>query len=233
MNIAQFRYSTDNLSYLLYTKHSALVIDGGAVDQIVSYVESNDLLVEYVVNTHPHADHTIGIDLLLNRTGARYIDNSTLLQMGSVELKGVPLRVIHTPGHTPDSITFQLGNMLFTGDTLFNGNVGNCRYGSAEELYQTIKKFRSFQEDSIIYAGHDYLEMAVKIVKKLEPENSYIDQYLSNYNSKHVKSSLADEFAINPFFRLDNLQIISNLEKMGYKTESELDRFKSLLKVTP
>ena len=60
MKIKQFRYSSDNLAYLVYGDKSAMAIDGGAAEEILSFVETNNLTLKYVTNTHSHMDHTPG-----------------------------------------------------------------------------------------------------------------------------------------------------------------------------
>jgi len=158
LKIKQFRYSSDNLGYLLYAEKSAIAIDGGAVDQITIFAEQNDLKIEYVTNTHSHPDHTMGLKSLIDRSGALYLDHKALPAKGFIGIDGERINVYHTPGHTNDSVSFHAGNFLVTGDTLFNGTVGNCFSGDLFAFYNSIKKLISFPKDTIVYAGHDYVE---------------------------------------------------------------------------
>jgi hypothetical protein len=59
MNIKQFRYAADNLGYLVYGDKTAIAVDGGAADKIISFVQNRNLELKYVTNTHSHMDHTI------------------------------------------------------------------------------------------------------------------------------------------------------------------------------
>jgi len=115
MHIRQFRYGSDNLSYLIYGKKLALAIDGGAVDEILSFVRTAGLELYYVTNTHAHPDHTSGNRELLERSEALFCDHSGLPDKGGIVLEDEKVRVFHTPGHTDDSVTFQLDNYLITG----------------------------------------------------------------------------------------------------------------------
>ena len=72
MGIRQFRYSSDNLSYLVYGDQSAIAIDGGAVEPIRAFIKANSLQLKYVTNTHKHPDHTAGTGDLVKLTGAEY-----------------------------------------------------------------------------------------------------------------------------------------------------------------
>ncbi len=73
MGIRQFRYSSDNLGYLVYGDKSALAIDGGAVRPILDFVEGRGLQLKYVANTHKHPDHTVGTGDLVKLSGAGYL----------------------------------------------------------------------------------------------------------------------------------------------------------------
>lgn len=69
-------------------------------------------------------------------------------------------RVIHLPGHTPDHIGYIIGHNIFTGDSMFNPDVGSARCdfpgGSATELYQSMQRLLAFPKDYRLYTGHDY-----------------------------------------------------------------------------
>ena len=65
MEIKQFRYGDGNLAYLVYNGKTAAAIDGGATDNILRFVKEHSLNLEYVLNTHDHADHTPGNSSLL------------------------------------------------------------------------------------------------------------------------------------------------------------------------
>lgn len=60
MKVKQFRYSIDNLGYLVYGLKSAMAVDGGAVGEILDFVRIHNLHLKYVTNTHSHMDHTVG-----------------------------------------------------------------------------------------------------------------------------------------------------------------------------
>ncbi len=78
MNLQQFPYSSDNFSYVIYGEHSALAIDGGAVESILDFVEKNKLKLTQVTHTHLHPDHTCGTQELLARSGAALLDGAFL-----------------------------------------------------------------------------------------------------------------------------------------------------------
>lgn len=229
MQIKQFRYSADNLGYLVYGETSAIAIDsGGAADDVLSFMENKGLQMTFLANTHSHPDHTIGNKTLLNSAGAVYLDTKTLLKNKKVELNGNEIQVFHTPGHSEDSVVFYFGNVLVSGDTLFNGKIGRCFTGDMKGFYESIKMLMALPADTIIYAGHDYVEEYMDAAKSLEPGNPDIGPYLSNYDPGHVRSTLAEEFKVNPCLRFNDPKIISILESKGYPAKTEFERFKSI-----
>ncbi|MGB5156062.1 MBL fold metallo-hydrolase [Desulfobacterium sp. N47] len=229
MNIKQFRYSSDNLAYLVYNNKTAVAIDGGAVDSILSFVKQNDLKLKFVTNTHAHPDHTLGLRSLLDRSGALYLDSDNLFKTGYVELEGEKLSIIHTPGHTNDSVTFHGDNFLITGDTLFNGTIGNCFTGDNLLFLDSIKKLMSFPEKTVIYAGHDYYEYAMEFARVIEPQNDNINAFLKKYNPLIVSSTLEDEFTANPYLRFNNPILVSALKEKGFPVSTEQQRWEALM----
>ncbi|QTA89759.1 MBL fold metallo-hydrolase [Desulfonema magnum] len=229
MKVRQLRYSSDNFTYLIYDKRSALAIDAGAVEAIFSFISEHDLRLDFVANTHSHPDHTTGTRTVLDRSGARFLDNKTLRDTGTIEIEGNKITVYHTPGHTADSLCFHLDKTLITGDTLFNGTVGNCFSGDVESFFNSVKLLTSFHKETIIYAGHDYVHESMIFARHLEPDNKNIDTFLEKYDPNHVYSTLDDEFKINPYLRFNDEKIIAILKKQGLSVKTEYDRWRSLM----
>jgi hydroxyacylglutathione hydrolase len=231
MNIKQFRYPPDNLSYLLYGKNSAVAIDGNAVEAILAYMADKGLTLQFVANTHSHSDHTLGNRAILDQTQAEYLDNTRLLADGRIDIEGRTIEVYHTPGHTSDSIVFHCDNLLITGDTLFNGTVGNCFSGDLKGFYHSIKTLMMLPKETVIYAGHDYVRESMAFAKILEPENADIDAFLKRYDPDHVYSTLSEEYRINPFLRFNDENIVNLLEQRGLPTQTEYDRWVSIMSI--
>ncbi len=231
LKIKQFRYSADNLSYLIYGENDSIAIDGGAVDDILKFVSEHGLSLKYVTNTHSHHDHLIGTKELVRKSGAEFIENATKKKQKIIKLDRNEIEVIHTPGHTPDSIVFSFGNILITGDTIFNGTIGNCFPGDLKGFYNSIKYLTNYPGDTIIYAGHDYVEDAMRKSGILEPENSNISPYLEKYDPEHVFSTLNDEFKVNRYLRFNKTPMIEILKDRGLPIGSEYDRWESIMSI--
>ena len=231
MRVRQFRYAADNLGYILYTDQSAMAVDGGAAQEMCAFIESEGLKLAIITNTHDHMDHTFGNRDLIDRTGAPFIDNRTLLSGQTLELDGEKIEVYHTPGHSEDSICFRADNMVITGDTLFNGTIGNCFTGDLNGFYHSIKKLLALPDDTIVYAGHDYVRDSLAFARHLEPENEAIQAFLKKYNPEHVFSTMEEERAMNPYLRFNDPAIIALLERNGLPVATELERWNSLMRI--
>jgi hydroxyacylglutathione hydrolase len=227
--IRQFRYATNNLGYVLHGNRSAIVIDGGAVPDILEFIKSHKLSLSLITNTHAHSDHTIGNRRLVQKTGAHLLAFGDLRDGGEIDLDGTPILIYRTPGHSEDSVCFHTGNYLITGDTLFNGTVGNCFSGDLRSFYRSIKRIMALSPDALIYAGHDYVRDSIAYAEMLEPENENIKAFLARYSPHHVFSTLQEELQINPFLRMNAPEIVGLLKKKGLPCDTEWERWHSLM----
>jgi len=170
MVVEQFRTGGGrNFGYLAACERTgeALVVDASFdPGMIVRFAAERGFNIRYIFSTHGHDDHTNGneeirrmtalVPLLYgdtcSNTGIRVIDGA-LFPLGTHEA-----RIIHTPGHTRDSICIHIGNELFTGDTLFTGKVGGTvTEEDALEEYQSLHhKLMVLPGETTVWPGHDY-----------------------------------------------------------------------------
>lgn len=158
-----------NFGYIVgdENKEECAIIDPSfAPESFIELASKLKLKIVYVICTHSHSDHSEGCSAIKQKTGAQIVmhklspfradvlvDDGDMIRVGDIEL-----RVIHTPGHTQDSICILAGNKLMTGDTLFVGKIGgtdNDRSAKIEfdSLFNKLMKL----DDSIeVYPGHDY-----------------------------------------------------------------------------
>jgi hydroxyacylglutathione hydrolase len=230
-NIEQFRYGSDNFAYIIYGKTQAMAIDGGAWKEILSFLKTNNLSLEFVTNTHSHYDHTLGNEQLLRKTKSKFLNSSILADNEKIIIDGEAVVVYRTPGHTSDSICFYTNDSLITGDTLFNGTVGNCFSGDQKSFYSSIKRLMTLPNETKIYAGHDYIRDSLAFAKHLEPDNKDIERFRNSYNPDHVYSTIADERRINPYLRFNEETIVNILKGNNLPCATEWERWNSLMSI--
>jgi hydroxyacylglutathione hydrolase len=230
MQIRQFRYGADNLGYLVFSGSQGLAVDPGAVSGMLNFARTRQIVIAGVTNTHGHPDHTSGNAQMLEKTGAAFLNCRELADGQKIAVGEDFLEVIATPGHTHDAVCFAADDFLVTGDTLFNGTVGNCFSGDLDAFYRSLKKLMAFPGVTRIFAGHDYVKESLEIAAAIDPENPDIEACLEKYRPDLVVSTLADELRVNPFLRFNSRRMIQKLESRGFPCDSEKQRFISLMK---
>jgi hydroxyacylglutathione hydrolase len=148
-------------------------------------------------------------------------------------MEGGRIEILNTPGHTKDSVCFHIDNrILISGDTLFNGTIGNCFTGDLRSFFQSIKKLMALPTGTLVYAGHDYTKDAMLFAGNIEPDNEKnIESFLGRYNPDHVFSTLEDEYRVNPYFRFNNIGIINLLKERKLPLGTEWERWQSLMSI--
>lgn len=170
MFFKQIKHRGDNFSYVIAdeTSRAAAVVDPSYnVDTIIILLKDQKLNLKYVIDTHGHGDHTAGNEDLKSAYNAKIVAHASSRVMKDVAVSdediisvdSIKVKVIHTPGHTPDSICLLFNNKLLTGDTLFVGECGRTDLlgGSPEDMYYSLfEKLLSLDDATEIYPGHDY-----------------------------------------------------------------------------
>lgn len=186
MYFKQIQQHGDNFSYIMAdekTQEAAVVDPSYNADVIAHTLKAEHLKLKYIINTHGHSDHTAGNDELLHSFEAKLVahrlsrtnrnmivDDGDILQIGSIHVK-----IIHTPGHTPDGVCVLVNNKkLLTGDTLFVGECGRTDMpgGNAKDLYSSFNKLLKLDDDIEVYPGHDY---------GLKPKSTIGEERRTNY----------------------------------------------------
>jgi glyoxylase-like metal-dependent hydrolase (beta-lactamase superfamily II) len=148
--------------------HEAIIIDPSwELVELELLIKRNNLKIKYIVNTHHHFDHTLGNEAMTKSTKAPIIQHEsselkhdiTVKDGDFIEFGNSKLKVLHTPGHSKDSICLIGDNKIFSGDTLFVGNCGRIDLpgGSAKELYHSLfDVLHSLDDNLVLYSGHNY-----------------------------------------------------------------------------
>ncbi|WP_415776517.1 MBL fold metallo-hydrolase [Sneathiella sp. HT1-7] len=200
---AFFHKPTFTVSYVVSDPDSrkAIIIDSAldydnasgrtattAADEVIDFVKAQELDVEWILETHVHADHLTAAPYLQEKLGGiigiggvvkevqstfkkvfncgdEVADDGSqfqhLFQDGeTVEVGGMTIEVMATPGHTPACIIYKIGDAVFVGDTLFMPDFGTARCdfpgGDARTLYRSIQKIFSYPPETRLFMCHDY-----------------------------------------------------------------------------
>ena len=160
----------------------------GSAEAVAKYTDEKNLTILYVIDTHAHADHMTAMPFFKKRFGARTVTGSRMgevqrifreiYNLGSefpvdgrqfdllldegqeLDIGSFRVRAMHTPGHTPAHMSWQIEDALFVGDTLFMPDYGTARCdfpgGSAEQLFDSIQRIYSLPGSTRLFMCHDY-----------------------------------------------------------------------------
>ncbi len=146
------------------------------VSDYLDFLNSKDLRLKYTIETHTHADHLTGSVRLKLQTGAKMIMHSAApapcVDIGvkdgdDISVGDVHAEVMHTPGHTLDSMCLLLPGRVLTGDTLLIGGCGRSDLptGDAKDLYASLGRIKRLPPDTLVFPGHDYNGMRASTVE--------------------------------------------------------------------
>ena len=173
----------------------AAVIDPGDEPELIQEaLEKEGVEVRYLLLTHGHYDHTTAVpalhrvypqaDIYIHQADANgagstlfpltgEVDDLKLYDEGDViRLGDHEIQVLHTPGHSPGSVTLKVEDVLFTGDTLFAGSCGrtDLRGGSYEQIMQSLKRLGELKGDFHVCPGHE----ATSILERERRSNPFL-----------------------------------------------------------
>jgi len=172
-----------------YIVDRKLIIDPGvdAFEFVKKYVK-NPIAI---INTHGHFDHIwdnqkikeyYNIPIYIHKDDAFFLENDPfnfnppkskadfLLEEGDYKIGGYDIKIRHFPGHTPGSITIEIGDDMFSGDFIFDGSIGRVDfpYSDPKKMKESIKKFLEIPYDKRILPGHG-ATTTIKKAKKFLP----------------------------------------------------------------
>jgi hydroxyacylglutathione hydrolase len=203
----------ENFVYLIEdraTGRAAVVDPAWDVPQVQALAAQRGLRITDILLTHSHHDHVNGIEELLLASDAQlhmlkseaqfwgsHLDLPTLHHGGDrVALGETEIEILHTPGHTPGSACYRIGDRLITGDTLFVFGCGRCdlRGGDPEQMFHTLRDLkRSLPKQTLILPGHNYAVKAASTFEEQVEGNPFLHfedlgrfvHYRMHYHDRH------------------------------------------------
>lgn len=227
-----------NYSYIILDDKtgSSWVIDPYEAGPMIDYIRKNGINLKGILNTHQHHDHIRGNAPLIEQFHApvKKLNDAESIQLDDK----FSLETLDTPGHTSDHQVFlwkekEKPLALFSGDTLFNSGVGNCRNGgNVNDLYSTTMGLLKLPDSTLLYPGHDYRKRNLEFALSVEPDNKQIKESLAAL-SGHPTEDLApvtmgDEKKVNPFLRLESDEIRQTVMKTDTNDKDLFIQLRSL-----
>jgi len=193
-----------NFVYLVGSKETrkvAVVDAAWDIEKILRIATEDGMEVTHSFVTHTHPDHVGGqfsgvqiegitellekvkVKVVVHKAEAEFLKSlspSDLIKVESgdeIELGGVRIKLIHTPGHTPGSQCFLVDNRLVSGDTLFVGSCGRVDLpgSNAEEMYFSLtQRLMNLPDETILFPGHNYADKPTSTLGEQKTTNPYL-----------------------------------------------------------
>ncbi len=174
-----------NFTYVVADRDGGegVVVDPSyGVGPVLEAIDRRALKIRYVLNTHSHQDHIVGNPEIVQRTGAKVVAHRNVpftpdrpVDEGDVvEVGGIRIQVLYTPGHTRDSVLYRFDGHVATGDTLFVGECGRVDLagGDASAMYDSLLgRIVQLEDDLVVLPGHDYGVTPTSTIGREKREN--------------------------------------------------------------
>ncbi|MCC5794228.1 MAG: hydroxyacylglutathione hydrolase [Chromatiales bacterium] len=220
--VEMFPCLRDNYGFLLHDEASGLTatVDTPEAGPIIAALERRGWRLDYILNTHHHADHAGGNLELKDRTGCTVVG----AQADAARIPGIDIGlaegdefmlgesravVLETPGHTRGHIVFHFPDegQLFAGDTLFVMGCGRLFEGTPAEMWDSLQKLVRLPDSTRVWCAHEYTQANARFALTIEPDNLALRERAAEVDTLRaagrptVPSTIGREKATNPFLR--------------------------------
>ena len=226
----------DNYAFLLHDPGSGAtaLIDAPEAGPIASELAQRGWRLTDILITHHHGDHVDGVAALREASGAQVwgaaadagrlppLDHA-VAEGDTVTVGGLSGQVLEVPGHTVGHVAFHFpaAGVVFTADSLMALGCGRLFEGSAEQMWQSLRKLAALPPETRVCSGHEYTAANARFALTVEPDNEAlrgraraIDGARSDGRAT-VPSTLGEELATNPFLRAAEPGIAAHLDMAG------------------
>ena len=215
--------TSSTYTYLLASRHGgeALIVDPvlERVDRYIQLLRELDLRLVKAIDTHLHADHITGLEALSERTrcitvmGEQSKAEVVSIRVGDgdrVDIEGLSLEALYTPGHTDDSYSFIMPDRVFTGDTLLIRGTGRTDFqnGDPRAQYDSLfGRLLKLPDETLVYPAHDYKGDTVSTIGEERTFNprlqvKSVDEYVSLMNSLNLPNPKMMDVAVPANMRI-------------------------------
>ena len=239
MNIEIIKCLNDNYSYLIFEEgtNTVSIIDPAEFmpcDKVIQKYKKLD----YILNTHHHADHVDGNIELKKKYNSKIMgfeDDKDRIPGIDILLKNdqnqkignLDFKTIFIPGHTKGHVAFYFKNekIVFTGDTLFSLGCGRVFEGTNLDMFNSLNKLKILPPETKVYCGHEYTKSNLNFCLKYDLNNSLLKKKSIEINSKiknglpTIPTTIGEELKTNIFLRYDDNDIkqVLNLKDSSHE----------------
>jgi hydroxyacylglutathione hydrolase len=236
LEVHQFIARSDNFAVLLHDTESGATaaIDAPDADTMIEALKKRGWTLSHIFVTHKHLDHIEGIPALqaaydVNVIGPEASAAETGMYDRTVEdgdsfgWAGRTIRVMATPGHTLDHVTFWIPDekLVFTADLIFSLGCGRVIEGDHAMMWDSIAKVRELPDDTSLYCGHEYTQANARFALTIDPDNPALKERAAEVerlraaDQPTLPTTLGREKAANPFLRADDPGLMRGLKMAG------------------
>jgi hydroxyacylglutathione hydrolase len=213
---------SDNYVWLVRESASSavMVVDPAVADPVLEKAAELGWTITHIWNTHWHPDHTGGNAAIKEATGCVIVGPAAEAERiptldiqvrgGDVVLFGATeAHVIDVPAHTAGHIAFHFADdqIAFVGDTLFAMGCGRLFEGTADQMFNNMRKLEALPDDTMVYCAHEYTQANGRYALTAEPGNAALIARMNDVDAARargeptVPTTIALERATNPFMR--------------------------------
>jgi hydroxyacylglutathione hydrolase len=222
LDIVRIPVLSDNYVWLVRNKTSGavMVVDPALAEPVLEKAAELGWTITHVWNTHWHPDHTGGNAAIKEATGCVIVGPAAEAERiptldvqvrgGDVVLFGATeAHVIDVPAHTAGHIAFHFADdhVAFVGDTLFAMGCGRLFEGTAEQMFDNMRKLEALPDNTIVYCAHEYTQANGRYALAAEPGNAALIARMNDVDAARargeatVPTTIGQEKATNPFMR--------------------------------
>ncbi|MEN3793103.1 hydroxyacylglutathione hydrolase [Fulvimarina sp. MAC3] len=223
IEIRQFGCRSDNFGVLVHRGETTIAIDAPEEKPILEALQAEGWRLTHILTTHHHTDHLAANEALKDRFGVTItgpkdeaskipgIDQTA--EGGDVlDIGGIEVRVISTPGHTLGEISYYLpeAKAVFAADALFSLGCGRLFEGDPAMMWTSLQRLRELPDDTMLYCGHEYTATNARCARALDPDNLLLQErvneveHLRTAGKPTIPVELGREKKTNPFLRADD-----------------------------
>ena len=234
--VLQFNARSDNFGVMMHDPDSGATaaIDAPDADTVIQALAAREWKLTDILVTHKHFDHIAGVPVLKASYDCQVVGpeasavetslyDQTVEGGDTLHWAGAEIRVMATPGHTLDHVSYWLPEegRVFVGDTIFALGCGRVIEGTHEMMWQSIQRLRDLPEETELYCGHEYTLANAKFAVTVDPGNKGLAARLAEVERLReagratLPTTIGLEKETNPFLRAENQAIATGLGLRG------------------